>query len=506
MHSQSMTKWHDVPVWLSFAVFLAQFHIGTAFVVPSWNRQHSHQPSRCEYDQRSGVCNRSAVQSLLRLPASAAKAVADLSAANENGGKVSRFFWDFQGFPCYAEISRPSTENKGWLPSLPSTKNRGGSENPQVILIHGFGCSTVYWRETRSYLTNAGYTVHSVDLLGQGKSAKPGRAPPDKVCYSIDLWARMVDDYARRYVGKAKVEKGGVVLVGNSLGSVVALSAATGDCYGDSEKDGKGQVSFLASKVRGLCFYNIGVGMNSRNVVKVISPDWLKALVSAIFSALDKLIFDNSSLLTYVIENQLSKEVLRNALLNLYACADDPERRVDDELVDSFLNPVLKDPTAAVVEVIRQIYTNDAGKTPMEFHEKYYIRKGNGDSKEPSSSSTSSSPSWFFGLGGGKVGAANAQTELMPIHLVWGDKDNVTPLSGPVGQFYSALATSNGGADSGVDVSLEVVRAGHIPFDERPECNESFVKWLRDLDSSKKRKYRDQTTASSASLEWPLKF
>jgi hypothetical protein len=57
---------------------------------------------------------------------------------------------------------------------------------------------------------------------------------------------------------------------------------------------------------------------------------------------------------------------------------------------------------------------------------------------------------------------------------VWGSEDQVTPLAGPVGQFYTDLANSNDDSK----VSIKVVKAGHIPFDEIPESNESMVQWM----------------------------
>lgn len=334
------------------------------------------------------------------------------------GSPSKEFFWDFQGHSCYAEVSEP---------------NKADPKKPIALLIHGFACSTVYWRETRAYLNDAGYTVHSVDLLGQGKSSKPTRK--DNVEYSIDLWAKMVDEYADRYMD---LGESGVVLVGNSLGSVVALSAATGDCYSNDADSSK--QPYLSSRVKGMCFFNCGVGMNVQNAVKVIESKWLKSLVAALFAVLNFLIFNNKPLLTYVIDNQVSKETLRSALLNLYSFAEDPESKVDDELVDSFLDPVLNDATPAVVDVLSQIYTNDAGTPPMEMQTKYL------SSKE----------------------------KQIPIHLIWGDKDPIAPITGDTGQFYSKLATVPGSG-----VSLELIKdAGHIPFDERPECNEGLIKWL----------------------------
>jgi len=344
-------------------------------------------------------------------------------AESDTGG----FFWDFQGHSCYAEADQPTKT---------SSKTSDDQKKPTVLLIHGFACSTVYWRETRAYLTEAGYTVHLVDLLGQGKSAKPGRN--DNVIYSIDLWAKMVDEYAHRYIDGSDDENG-VVLVGNSLGSVVALSAATGDCYNDETNSNN---AHLPSRVKGLCFFNCGVGMNTQNAIKTISSKWVKSIVTVFFDVLNLLVFNNKALLTYVIDEKVSKEVLRNALISLYAYAEDPESKVNDELVDSFIDPVLNDSTSAVVEVLSQIYTNEAGRTPMEIQTKYLSKEDN--------------------------------RSKIPIHLIWGDKDPIAPMSGAVGTFYSKLAsTSNSG------ITFEVIKdAGHIPFDEKPECNSGLIEWL----------------------------
>eukprot|EP00536_Pseudo-nitzschia_multiseries_P018724 jgi/Psemu1/328906/estExt_fgenesh1_pg.C_29860002 len=281
-----------------------------------------------------------------------------------------------------------------------NNSNKTKKRKPAVILVHGFACSTVYWRQTRDYLAREGYTVHLVDLLGQGKSAKPGRN--DGIVYSIDLWAQMVDD---------------------------------------------GGGGYLTSRVGGLCLFNCGVGLNTKNIVKVSSnPAWLKTILSVVFGVLDVLVFGNKPLLTYVLDQRVDKETLKSALTALYAYGED---KVDDELVDSFLDPVVKDETSSVVEVLSQIYTNDPGRTPMDLHDTYWSKSssGKGDS------------------GGIPV----------PIHLIWGDQDVVTPIQGDVGQFYSNLASS----PDAPGVSMQVVEnAGHVPFDERPECNQGLIEWL----------------------------
>ncbi|KAL3921237.1 MAG: hypothetical protein SGILL_002849, partial [Bacillariaceae sp.] len=411
--------------------------------------------------------------------------------------KQNGFYWDFGGNSCYAEIAKPSNANAIGFLQLPTTTSSSSSDNkPSVILIHGFGCSTVYWRETKNYLTNAGYTVHAIDLLGQGKSEKA-----QDVSYSISLWAKMVDEYARRYI-----KSDNAVLVGNSLGSLVCLSAATGDWYSDvgGGDNGSQKNPFLPSKTQGLCFYNCGIGLNSRNVLKTFPEGPLRSVLTVVFDIFDALIFGNKLLLSYLVDNQVTKETLRNALVGLYACAEDPESRVDDELVDSFVDPVVNDSTENVVNVISQIYLNDAGKTPMEMHELYLTKmtESNSDNNSDNSAATTSP---FSDLAKRISGdSSTARKQQLPIHLIWGDKDGVTPLKGPVGDFYSELATqSNDSSSSLVDVSMQVIRAGHIPFDERPECNEGLVTWLDKLGDPRMNKFQDETKAPSFP-KWPF--
>jgi pimeloyl-ACP methyl ester carboxylesterase len=314
--------------------------------------------------------------------------------------------WIWKGHSIYTQVSGP----KPFFLKKPK---------PAVLLIHGFGCSTTYWRATTSALVQAGYQVHALDLLGQGQSAKPGRN--EGVEYSINLWAEMVDDYVKENVGRE------LVMMGNSLGSVVALSAATGDF-------GSGYISSNALS-RGLCLFNCGIGMNSQGIVD--EPQWNNAqrvLLKSLFSVLNTLIFGNQPLLSYVLDEIVTREFLRRALTNLYLTT--PER-VDDELVESFYVPAKED---GAVGALSQIYTNDPGKSPQ------------------------------------KIYADNIDTvSNIPIQVIWGDRDVVAPLGGPVGQFFFDLAD---GGDS--QVSFEVIpNCGHVPFDDNPEqSNSAMMNWL----------------------------
>ncbi|MEL4895595.1 alpha/beta fold hydrolase [Crocosphaera sp. Alani8] len=84
---------------------------------------------------------------------------------------------------------------------------------PPLILLHGFGAAVEHWRHNIPTLGEH-YRVYALDLLGFGQSQK---AATDYTAY---LWAEQVYDFWRLFIGKP------VILVGNSIGSLVCLTAA----------------------------------------------------------------------------------------------------------------------------------------------------------------------------------------------------------------------------------------------------------------------------------------
>mmetsp|Transcript_15501 Transcript_15501/g.34723 ORF Transcript_15501/g.34723 Transcript_15501/m.34723 type:complete len:94 (-) Transcript_15501:230-511(-) len=90
----------------------------------------------------------------------------------------------------------------------------------------------------------------------------------------------------------------------------------------------------------------------------------------------------------------------------------------------------------AAVEVLRQIYTNDGGPLPFD--------------------SVASLPDDF------------------PILTVWGDTDNLAPMTGPVGKFFRTRARRLSAT------RFEEVAAGHVPQDDLPDTVNAIVsEWLR---------------------------
>ncbi len=93
------------------------------------------------------------------------------------------------------------------------------------------------------------------------------------------------------------------------------------------------------------------------------------------------------------------------------------------------------------VEAIRQICTNNAGLTPMEYHQKY-----------------------------------QEILDSMPLHLIWGLDDSITPISGDVGSFYCDRVANNRSGNG--RTTIDVVKSGHMPFDDNPMETHEMLRWL----------------------------
>ena len=94
----------------------------------------------------------------------------------------------------------------------------GDRSQPALLLLHGFGAASGHWRHNAAELAQAGWCVYAIDLVGFGASSQPGHRrhrPLDN-----RLWARQVQGFLEQVV------QGPAVLVGNSLGSLVAVTCA----------------------------------------------------------------------------------------------------------------------------------------------------------------------------------------------------------------------------------------------------------------------------------------
>ena len=87
------------------------------------------------------------------------------------------------------------------------------------------GANTNHWRFNQSVLAEL-LPTYAIDLLGFGRSDQPRArlkdepVSADAVHYGFDLWGQQVADFCNAVVQRP------VLLVGNSIGGVVALRAA----------------------------------------------------------------------------------------------------------------------------------------------------------------------------------------------------------------------------------------------------------------------------------------
>lgn len=83
---------------------------------------------------------------------------------------------------------------------------------PPIVLLHGFGSSLGQWRSNLLPLSEF-HSVYAIDFLGFGASQKASER------YNFRLWADLVRDFCHHFIRRP------AVLVGHSLGSLVALTA-----------------------------------------------------------------------------------------------------------------------------------------------------------------------------------------------------------------------------------------------------------------------------------------
>ena len=116
----------------------------------------------------------------------------------------------------------------GWSCQKPQDSEQNSSI--AVVLIHGFGACKEHWRYNMPVLAKAAST-YAIDLIGFGASSQPSALLGDEtkgddatkgesIRYSFDLWAAQVAAFCEHVVQQP------VLLVGNSIGGVVALRAA----------------------------------------------------------------------------------------------------------------------------------------------------------------------------------------------------------------------------------------------------------------------------------------
>ena len=91
-----------------------------------------------------------------------------------------------------------------------------------IIFLHGFGASRKHWRNNLDYFAKKNFASYSLDLIGFGDSDQPGIRQIGKL--DNEIWSNQVKDFIEQVIRPKN--SGKVILIGNSLGSLVALTCA----------------------------------------------------------------------------------------------------------------------------------------------------------------------------------------------------------------------------------------------------------------------------------------
>ena len=98
-----------------------------------------------------------------------------------------------------------------------------GEENETpIIFLHGFGANRKHWRNNLEYFAKRNFASYSMDLIGFGDSDQPGIRQIGRL--DNEIWSKQVRDFIAQVIKPKYSEK--VILIGNSLGSLVALTCA----------------------------------------------------------------------------------------------------------------------------------------------------------------------------------------------------------------------------------------------------------------------------------------
>jgi pimeloyl-ACP methyl ester carboxylesterase len=187
---------------------------------------------------------------------------------------------------------------RGWQTRYTYIRAAQSAANaPPLMFLHGFGSAIAQWHANLVPLSQS-HTVYALDLLGFGASEKAA-AP-----YRVELWVDQVYDFWRTWVGQP------VILVGHSLGALVALTTAIAH----------------PDMIRGLVLITLPAARQET------LPEWLQPIVNTLEGAF------SSPLLIRPLFNLIRRPGVLRSVLRL-ACVN-PEN-VTEDLVASFVAPSL---------------------------------------------------------------------------------------------------------------------------------------------------------------------
>jgi len=240
---------------------------------------------------------------------------------------------------------------------------RGEENEIPIIFLHGFGANRKHWRNNLEYFAKRNCASYSIDLLGFGDSDQPGIRQIGKL--DNEIWCNQVRDFISQVIRPKNSRK--VILIGNSLGALVALTCAVS--LEDQIK------TVIASPLPDQIHKN-----NKKRVTKSLFKKFKDRFITIFFICfpLEIILFLISKL-----------GVIRLGLNSAYFKKD----KIDRELVDLVTKPVLRSTSARSLRAMCIGMSSRDEKLKAS----YLLRKLSASKK-------------------------------VPFLLIWGDKDNFIPL------------------------------------------------------------------------------
>ena len=297
-------------------------------------------------------------------------------------------YWNWNGFKIYWTVQ--------------------GEENKYpIIFLHGFGASSKHWRKNLNYFVKRNYVTYSMDLIGFGNSDQPGIREIEQLDNGV--WCNQVKDFIKQVIRPKNSKK--VILIGNSLGALVALTCAAS----------------IGNEIEAVVASPLPDQIKKTSSQIVINP-FLKNIKNR-FIKLFFILLPLEVILFLINKLGIIKLGLKAAYFK--------KTHIDYELIDIVRKPVLRNTAGRSLRAMC-IGMSTRGNN---LKASYLLRK-------------------------------LSLSKKVPFLLIWGDKDNFTPLflGKKIANFHRW-------------VKLKIVpNSGHCVHDEDPSIfNQISYEWIRDL-------------------------
>tara|TARA_B100000902_G_scaffold119024_1_gene119476 strand:- start:46 stop:993 length:948 start_codon:yes stop_codon:yes gene_type:complete len=240
----------------------------------------------------------------------------------------------------------------------------GENNKIPIIFLHGFGASRKHWRNNIEYFAKKNCASYSMDLIGFGDSDQPGIRQIGRL--NNEVWCNQVKDFIKQVIRPKNPEK--VILIGNSLGSLVALTCAVS----------------LEDQIATVIASPLPDQIQKEKKKKVTNKLLLKKIRDRLITLF--FIFFPLEIILFLITKF---QIIRLGLNFAYFKKDN----IDRELLDLVTKPVLRRTSARSLRAM----CIGMSSRDSKFQASYLLRKLSASKK-------------------------------VPFLLIWGDKDNFIPL------------------------------------------------------------------------------